>query len=415
MRTDQEHSFLGQSLIHARDPQWRFLRSVSSREFTSHKLKQMMPHLVEQGDIFMDIVRKLANDGRQESMNDAFQALSMDFTCRAAFGMDTDIQHNRKCPFYIKADGVIPGMMKGPCHAIAQCTTTFGNFMKPFFWLNKVMGTFTMKIFAEEMKKVVRLRTENPSTQGHDMLQNLLDAQVHTMRLSDEFGLKKFPDSNAGDLQNPRRPTEEEVVLLTTVLFLGSFQTSSVTLSFMSLLLAMHPEIQEKVRQEVKGAIASSGCLDYDTVTKELKYTRQVMYETLRLFPPSITFHTRTAKESFTYKGMTFKAGTCISAPVIQLHRDPRHWPEPNKFDPDRFDPENKEGYCKAAFQPFGVGPRICVGYKLAIVQVLYFTARIVAEFKMEVGEAQKGHIPIRTIGMMSKLENGPWIKFTRI
>ncbi|EEC05337.1 cytochrome P450, putative, partial [Ixodes scapularis] len=89
--------------------------------------------------------------------------------------------------------------------------------------------------------------------------------------------------------ENIRRLSEEEVVLLTTVLFLGGFQTTSITLSFMSLLLAMHPEVQEKVRQEVKAAIESSGRLDYDTTMHKLKYTTQVMNETLRLYPPSLT------------------------------------------------------------------------------------------------------------------------------
>lgn len=55
-----------------------------------------------------------------------------------------------------------------------------------------------------------------------------------------------------------------------------------------------------------------------------------------------------------------------------------------------RFSPENEGNYCKRAFQPFGVGPRCCVGYKLALFQVLYFTARMVQNFKMELGEANK-------------------------
>ncbi|KAM7296324.1 cytochrome P450 3A14 [Ixodes scapularis] len=326
MRTDQVHPSLGESLIHAKGSQWRFLRSCTSPEFTSHKLKQMMPYLVEQGDIFINQLGKLADERREESMLDAFQALSMDFICRAAFGIDTDFQHNKKNPFYVQAEGVIPG-----------------------------------------------------------------------------------------EQENIRRLSEEDVVLLTTVLFLGGFQTTSITLSFMSLLLAMHPEVQEKVRQEVKAAIESSGCLDYDTTIHKLKYTTQVMNETLRLYPPSLTFHTRIAKESFEYNGTTFKAGTCILAPVSQIHRDPQYWPEPDKFDPDRFSPENKGSYRKTAFQPFGVGPRCCVGYKLALVQALYITARMVADFNMELGEAQKGVIEMRSSGMMAAPGNGPWIKFTRL
>ncbi|CAN8030677.1 unnamed protein product [Ixodes persulcatus] len=121
----------------------------------------MMPFLTEQGDVFMKVLGKLANEGREESMLKAFQALSMDFFCRANFGIDSNFQHTRESLFYVKAENVIPGMMIGPVHAIAQCTTTLGLFMKPFFWINRLIGSFTMNIFAEEMEKVVRLRTEN--------------------------------------------------------------------------------------------------------------------------------------------------------------------------------------------------------------------------------------------------------------
>uniref|UniRef100_A0A4D5RWQ9 Putative cytochrome p450 cyp3/cyp5/cyp6/cyp9 subfamily protein n=1 Tax=Ixodes scapularis TaxID=6945 RepID=A0A4D5RWQ9_IXOSC len=64
MRSDQEHSFLGQAIVHAKEPQWRILRSITSKEFTPYKLRRMMPHLVEQGDIFMDVLDKLADEGR---------------------------------------------------------------------------------------------------------------------------------------------------------------------------------------------------------------------------------------------------------------------------------------------------------------------------------------------------------------
>lgn len=80
----------------------------------------MMPFLTEQGGVFMKVLGKLANEGREESMLEAFQALSMDFFCRANFGIDSNFQHTRESQFYVKAKNVIPGMMIGPFHAIAR-------------------------------------------------------------------------------------------------------------------------------------------------------------------------------------------------------------------------------------------------------------------------------------------------------
>ncbi|KAL1483038.1 hypothetical protein MTO96_013094, partial [Rhipicephalus appendiculatus] len=98
------------------------------------------------------------------------------------------------------------------------------------------------------------------------------------------------------------------------------------------------------------------GKLDFETVTKRLDYLEQVIMETLRLYPPGLTFVTRQAKEDFAYKGTQFKAGTCFMAPLYQIQRDPRFWPHPLQFNPERFAPENEAQVMKAAYMPFGVG-----------------------------------------------------------
>ncbi|EEC19096.1 cytochrome P450, putative, partial [Ixodes scapularis] len=194
-----------------------------------------------------------------------------------------------------------------------------------------------------------------------------------------------------------------------------SFQTTSVTLSFMSLLLAMHSEVQEKVRQEVKAAIGSSGCLDYDTTIHKLKYTTQVMNETLRLYPPSLTVSPLRSPSTCIHSSISYPA-YCLAFAICTYFITPSYLFLSNSANIFfGFSPENKGSYRKNAFQPFGVGPRCCVGYKLALVQALYITARMVADFKIELGEAQKGVIEMRSSGMMAAPGNGPWIKFTRL
>ncbi|CAN7982588.1 unnamed protein product [Ixodes hexagonus] len=415
MRTDQVHSSLGKSLIHAKESQWRLLRSCTTLEFTSCKLKQL--DCSRQCAHFVNSLQVFENHSKSIRFVFVFDSVPP-LLAGIRFGLKNYCPHAAKIHTRTKIPSFYEGSLKHlptPLISFSECTTTLGILMKPLFWLNRMLGTFTMEMFVQEMKKIVRLRIQNSKTPRNDMLQNLLRAKVDPKHLFDGIPLKNLKSSEGKTPQDLRHLSEEEVVLLTTVLFIGGFQTTSVTLCFMSLLLAMHPEIQEKVRQEVKDTIESSECLDYDTMTHKLKYTSQVMNETLRLFPPSLTFHTRTAKDSFEYNGTTYKAGLCIMAPVLQIHRDPQYWPEPNKFDPERFSPENKGSYPKSAFQPFGVGPRCCVGYKLALMQILYITARIVQNFKMELGKAQKGSIQMRSSGMMAAPSDGPWIKFTRL
>ncbi|KAL1455804.1 hypothetical protein MTO96_043607, partial [Rhipicephalus appendiculatus] len=77
-------------------------------------------------------------------------------------------------------------------------------------------------------------------------------------------------------------------------------------------------------------------------------------------------------------------------APTVNIHMDPRYWPEPQKFDPERFLGENVASRASIAYQPFGVGPRNCVGERLAILSIMYTAARMVQKYRLSLGESQK-------------------------
>ncbi|KAL1430283.1 hypothetical protein MTO96_015163 [Rhipicephalus appendiculatus] len=130
-----------------------------------------------------------------------------------------------------------------------------------------------------------------------------------------------------------------------------------------ALRTTVHATVADAVRAAVTEAFATvdsrltnmetrlanmetTGELDYTAVAQGLKYLARVVDETLRMFPPVVTFTTRSAINDFEYNGIKFKAGTSILSPTIQIHMDPRIWPDPEKFDPDRFLPENVA--CKA-------------------------------------------------------------------
>ncbi|XP_075545021.1 cytochrome P450 3A14-like isoform X2 [Dermacentor variabilis] len=117
-----------------------------------------------------------------------------------------------------------------------------------------------------------------------------------------------------------------------------AFDTTGTALSYVTFFIAKHQEVQEKVRQEVRSALADGQktSVDYEIVTRKLKYLQQVIDESLRLLPPALIFTTRRAKEDFEYNGLRFKAGTCVMSPTYQVHTDSRYWPDPLVFDPNR-------------------------------------------------------------------------------
>ncbi|XP_077557866.1 cytochrome P450 3A4-like [Haemaphysalis longicornis] len=407
MVTDQMHPYLKKSLMHITGSAWKNTRMAVAYGLSASKLKLMMPHIEENADIFIKSMEKYADSNEEVHMLRKFEELAMDYVARGAFGIDERFQGKPDHPAIAVAKATLRGAMVGPFHMIAQATTQFGAAMKPLYWLSRCLGENSFQNLNEQVAKIIHIRKQDPSLRKPDILQNLLDAEyVETEDSSEDSNL-----SNGS--RKSRALTTEEIVTSASTLFLGGFETTATGLSYVVYALAKHPEVQERLRQEIADAVASNGgVLDYETFMKPTKYLAQVVDEALRIYPPALTFVTRKAKEDFEHNGITFKAGTCFVVPQYQVQRDPRYWNNPLEFNPDRF-----AGAHDAILRhmPFGVGPRSCVGMRVALMNIRYTIARLLQKYRLELGPSQKGTIKLSQYGMVSTPVWGPWIVLRRL
>ncbi|PVF96184.1 cytochrome P450 [Serendipita vermifera] len=160
--------------------------------------------------------------------------------------------------------------------------------------------------------------------------------------------------------------TEEEVIGNIFIFLIAGHETSSVSLGFTIALLALHPEIQEKLYNHiVKNVSDTSGAPAYSELSS-LSYVIAVFYESLRLFPPVTLVPKRNAEDTtlqtVNRKGETIVVpvpkGTNVNILTVALHRNPKYWPNPDKFIPERF----LGDWPKKAFAPFSLGARACMG-----------------------------------------------------
>ncbi|KAH7986932.1 hypothetical protein HPB52_024620 [Rhipicephalus sanguineus] len=287
--------------------------------------------------------------------------------------------------------------MQVPC----ECTTTLQSVVAPFLWLNSKIGSFTYDRFAKLAYKAVDDRRNNPLPDGKkDILQILLDAETEEEEVNDTV--------TNGVFKVDKKMSSTEVSVNTAMLLIAGFGTTSVALSFVCYMLANHLDIQERVREEVKQVRRKYGSLDYTAVTQGLKYLSCVVDETLRVFPVVVAFVTRSAREDFEYKGVKYSAGLSIMSPTMVVQKDPKAWTEPERFDPDRFLPENVAQQHGMAYQPFGQGPRNCIGKRLALIEIIYTVGRIVERFRLEPGPSQKENLELRFYSMVCEPREGP-------
>ena len=142
--------------------------------------------------------------------------------------------------------------------------------------------------------------------------------------------------------------------------------TGSVALTWAIFLLGRHQEIQQKVIDEVDSVFG--GDIERPATTEDLKkltYLEQVIKESMRMYPPAIMI-TREAVEDCKVQGYKIPKGAQCLIFALIIHHNPRVWPEPEKFDPERFSKENSEGRNPFAYMPFSAGFRNCIGQRFA-------------------------------------------------
>lgn len=164
-------------------------------------------------------------------------------------------------------------------------------------------------------------------------------------------------------------------------MILAGHETTANLLSWTFHLLSKHPDIERRVREEAQRVLGDRDPVLEDV--KALEYTRMVIEEALRLYPPAWIFE-RQAIAKDTLGGYAIEPGAIVGLCPYVMHRHPDHWENPEGFDPERFRPERAAGRARYAYLPFGGGPRTCVGNHFAMMEAQILLAMIVREQRLE-------------------------------
>lgn len=185
-------------------------------------------------------------------------------------------------------------------------------------------------------------------------------------------------------------PTEVRDQVL--VFLLAGHETTSTALTFALHLLGRHPEVQDRVRQEVASVLGSARPTAHQLMA-DLPYTTAVLKETMRLYPSAPFTGRRTATDSV-IAGHAVPAGADVVLSVWSIHRRPDLWPDPLRFDPERFvgDQHDRDRY---AWVPFGAGPRACIGQHFSMLESVAALALLVRALQFSAPPGTSDTVPV--------------------
>ncbi len=182
----------------------------------------------------------------------------------------------------------------------------------------------------------------------------------------------------ATDPESGRAMTDEDMTDNILTFIAAGHETTAIALSWTFAVLGAHPECAARLGAEIE-AVTGDGPVRPAHIA-ELTYTRQVVSEAMRLYPPAPLI-ARSVERDLTVGGVTLPRGSILFVPIYAVHRHKGLWSRPDAFDPDRFTADAVRGRHRLAFLPFGVGARICIGSAFAIMEAVAILAVLAKAF----------------------------------
>ncbi|XP_063865089.1 cytochrome P450 4C1-like [Scylla paramamosain] len=373
--TDYEYllPWLGTGLLTSTGSKWHSRRKLLTPAFHFSILDNFV-------DVFNRQSSKMVSKLRDNANGEAFDIFpfitlcTLDIICEAAMGRCVNAQ-DREDSEYVRAVKRINYLIQRRIMIVWQQP----DFMFRLLGIKKeqdaclaVLHSFTRDVIRErrELHRETKAREQQ---QEHSEEERLLGKGKRRLAFLDLL----LEASEDGKVLSDEDIREE----VDTFMFRGHDTTSS-GINWALYLMGRHPEEQARVQEELDSIFGDSDRPVTMEDLRQMKYTENCIKESLRLLP-SVPFIGRKLKEDIVINNQRIPGGVNFSLAIYKLHRNPEQFPDPEKFDPDRFLPENAAKRHPYAYVPFSAGPRNCIGQKFALLEEKVVVSSVLRNFRV--------------------------------
>jgi cytochrome P450 family 6 len=338
-----DNDVLGNNLLSVSNyNRWKLIRQKISPIFTSAKLRNMCYILEKSASDFVEMMKE--NKEMRENPFNALYTYSTASIGASVFGIDTNMKSSMDSPFLEMAwKTVVPSFRANIQMLISAISPTL------FRWLDcKPFGDHE-EFFVGAVKKILDMRRKETKI-VHDFVDLCLELQKNGTMKDQATGFEL-------------EPTDEVMAAQAFFFFLAGTDTSATTMLFTLVELASNPHVLKKLHKEIDDVFAKSdGKATFEAI-ESMQYMDMVLNEAMRKYPPIGMLLRECTRDTVLPVGnLKVEKGVLVVAPVLGLHRDPKYFPNPNVFDPERFTPENMAKIPNYVYMPFGEGKRMCLG-----------------------------------------------------
>ncbi|XP_061402880.1 cytochrome P450 4g1-like [Musca vetustissima] len=409
--------WFGNGILISKGHHWSHHRKMIAPTFHQSILKSFIPTFVQHSK---NVVERMTHEvGKEFDVHNYMSQTTVEILLSTVMGVKKLPEPN-KCLEYAKA-------------VVDMCDIIHKRQLKIYYRLDSLFQFSKLNDKSHNLlntilnmtRKVVDERQKNFNADARAIVENVTEAEARKQKAKKTEGLRDdLDDIDENDVgakkrlalldammemsKNPEIEWTEKDIMdeVNTIMFEGHDTTSAAS-SFTLCILGVYPDIQEKVMEEQRAIFGDDlmrDCTFNDTM--EMKYLERVIMETLRLYPPVPMIARRAEHDIKLPSGpYSIPKGTRFAIIQYAIHRDPKSFPNPNKFDPDNFLPERMAKRHYYSYIPFSAGARSCVGRKFAMLKLKVLLSTIIRNFIVKSNQREEDFRMQADI--ILKMENG--------
>ncbi|PSN62971.1 cytochrome P450 [Corynespora cassiicola Philippines] len=368
------------NVVSANGPRWKYLHKMLAPAFGLTYVRNLVPLIADQVMIFRDILKTKAESGEKFRLEDLATNLTFDIMNTSTFGFPAKAQSEGSPTIkYFKELCKCVAIERDTWNPVAKYLARLRRWP-----LGKKLDGLIADLIRERWSVLVRDKVDVRDKRSLSILDmvlrdHLLETQkAGTTDLGDDF-------------------LQVAIVQVRILLFAGTGTTSD-TICFIYMFLSEYPDVVRRLREEHDRVFTPdidqtfSMLRDDTNKLNELKYTKNVIKETLRFYPIGNTARVGDETGFFEFRGKRYTTKDMMICPVQHaIHMNPKYFPHPNRFDPDRYTRDESPSH---AWRPFERGPRACLGQPLAMDEMKTILLLTVRDFNFKLADIEPNKKP---------------------
>jgi cytochrome P450 len=342
---------VGKGLLSNDGESWLRQRRLAQPAFHRGQIQELAQVMTTTAERRLVRWEEMAHSGKVVSFDREMMELTLEIAGKALFSVDLTGPAREVGDIFNRLNELFAKLVVSPLALVS---------MQIPFWPSTRQVAHDVAALDQLIYGMINERRES-GTPGNDLMGMLLAAR----------------DQETGEGMDEKQLRDEVITLL-----IAGHETTTLLLTWFFYCLGRYPEIEAQVHEEVDRTL--SGRLPTFEDIPNLVYTRQVIDETLRLYPPAYAL-SRFGNRADSVGGYDVQANAAISLCPFITHRMPEFWRQPLEFDPERFDPAQNTNRHRFAYIPFGAGPRQCIGESFSLTEGVLVAAAIAQRFRLRI------------------------------